>query len=60
VKEFPEKISNELAKKKKIKNIKQKNNGKHEEITLELIFSTVESRISYVFESINCHLFSLK
>ena len=36
VKEFPEKISNELAKKKKIKSIKQKNNGKHEEITLEL------------------------
>ena len=36
VKEFSEKISKELAKNKKIKSIKQKNNGKHEEITLEL------------------------
>ena len=36
VKEFPENISNELAKKKRIKSIKQKNNGKHEEIILEL------------------------
>ncbi len=36
VKEFSEKVSNELAKNKKIKSIKQKNNGKHEEITLEL------------------------
>ena len=36
VKEFPEKVSNEIAKNKKIKSIKQKNNGKHEEITLEL------------------------
>ena len=36
VKEFPEKISKELTKNKKIKSIKQKNNGKHEEITLEL------------------------
>ena len=36
VKEFPEKTSKELAKNKKIKSIKQKNNGKHEEITLEL------------------------
>ena len=36
VKELPEKISKELTKNKKIKSIKQKNNGKHEEITLEL------------------------
>tara|TARA_B100001769_G_C22103430_1_gene595923 strand:+ start:1328 stop:2299 length:972 start_codon:yes stop_codon:yes gene_type:complete len=36
VKDFSEKISKELAKNKKIKSIKQKNNGKHEEITLEL------------------------
>ena len=36
VKGFPEKISKEISKNKKIKNIKQKNNGKHEEITLEL------------------------
>ena len=36
MKEFPEKVTNEIAKNKKIKSIKQKNNGKHEEITLEL------------------------
>ena len=36
VKDFSEKISKELTKNKKIKSIKQKNNGKHEEITLEL------------------------
>ena len=36
VKEFSEKVSNELAENKKIKSIKQKNNGKHKEITLEL------------------------
>ena len=36
VKELPEKISKELTKNKKIKSIKQKNNGKHKEITLEL------------------------
>ena len=36
VKEFSENISNELAKNKRIKSIKQKNNGKHEEIILEL------------------------
>ena len=36
VKEFTKENSKELAKKKRIKNIKQKNNGKHEEIILEL------------------------
>tara|TARA_B100001113_G_scaffold293265_1_gene250064 strand:- start:772 stop:1743 length:972 start_codon:yes stop_codon:yes gene_type:complete len=36
VKEFTEENSKELAKKKRIKSIKQKNNGKHEEIILEL------------------------
>ena len=36
VKDFPEKTSEELSKNKKIKSIRQKNNGKHEEITLEL------------------------
>ncbi len=36
VKEFTEKNSKELSKKKRIKSIKQKNNGKHEEIIIEL------------------------
>jgi len=36
VKEFTEENSKELAKKKRIKSIQQKNNGKHEEIILEL------------------------
>ena len=36
VKKFTKENSKELAKKKRIKNIKQKNNGKHEEIILEL------------------------
>ena len=36
VKEFTEENAKELAKKKRIKSIKQKNNGKHEEIILEL------------------------
>lgn len=36
VKKFTKENSKELAKKKRIKSIKQKNNGKHEEIILEL------------------------
>tara|TARA_B100001029_G_scaffold24019_1_gene16670 strand:- start:7011 stop:7982 length:972 start_codon:yes stop_codon:yes gene_type:complete len=36
VKEFNKEHSKELSKNKKIKNIKQRNNGKHEEIILEL------------------------
>jgi len=36
VKEFTEKNSKELSKKKRIKSIKQKHNGKHEEIIIEL------------------------
>lgn len=36
LKEFSEESAKELLKNKKIKNIKQKNNGKHEEVTLEL------------------------
>ena len=36
VKEFTKENSKELAKKKRIKSIKQKNNGKHEQIILEL------------------------
>ncbi len=36
VKKFTKENSNELAKHDKIKNIKQRNNGKHEEIILEL------------------------
>ena len=36
VKDFPEKTSKDLTKSEKIKSIKQKNNGKHKVITLEL------------------------
>ena len=36
LKEFSEENAKDLSKNKKIKNIKQKNNGKHEEVTLEL------------------------
>ena len=36
VKEFPKQTSEEISKNNKVKSIKQKNNGKHEEITIEL------------------------
>jgi len=36
LKEFSKENAKELSKNKKIKNIEQKNNGKHEEVTLEL------------------------